>query len=55
MGEYRPNDGAPEPGGQHPIYSANVAVHAASVSDERLLEVCLPALRQTQASLRAQL
>ena len=37
------------------VAAINVAVHAASVSDQRLLDICLPALRQTQASLRPQL
>ena len=35
------------------VAAMNVSVHAASVSAERLIEVCLPALRHTQASLRA--
>ena len=35
------------------VAAINVSVHAASVSAERLIEVCLPALQQTQASLRS--
>ncbi len=35
------------------VAAINVSVHAASVPADRLLEVCLPALKQTQASLRA--
>ena len=34
------------------VAAINVSVHAASVSAERLVEVCLPALQQTQARLR---
>jgi IclR family pca regulon transcriptional regulator len=35
------------------VAAINVSVHAASVSAERLIDVCLPALQQTQASLRS--
>ena len=35
------------------VAAINVSVHAASVPADRLLEVCLPALKQTQSSLRA--
>jgi IclR family transcriptional regulator, pca regulon regulatory protein len=35
------------------VAAINVSVHAASVSSERLIDVCLPALQQTQASLRS--
>jgi len=34
------------------VAAINVSVHAGSVSAERLIDVCLPALQQTQASLR---
>ena len=35
------------------VAAINVSVHAASVSADRLVEVCLPALKHTQAGLRA--
>jgi IclR family pca regulon transcriptional regulator len=34
------------------VAAINVSVHAATVSIDRLIEVCLPALKHTQASLR---
>ena len=37
----------------HVVAAINVSVHAASVPADRLLEVCLPALKQTQSSLRS--
>ena len=37
----------------HVVAAINVSVHAASVPADRLIEVCLPALKQTQSSLRA--
>ena len=35
------------------VAAINVSVHAASVPADRLVDVCLPALKQTQSSLRA--